>query len=110
MRPRTVQAFALGVVFGGLIAASVTVLSAPAKADPDSASIAYAAAYGGIVCDTLDSYPTFNGIQGIADAIVESGLSYKQAGYVIALSVGDICPRHTSLILSFANQERRSAA
>lgn len=101
MRDRVVQAYSLGIVTGAFLAAGVF-FAAPSKAAPDNASVAYAAAYGSIVCQVLDEYPTESGIFGIGEAIVEDGLSYEQAGYVIALSVGEICPRHTALILSFA--------
>jgi len=72
----------------------VMLLSTPqAKADPDSMVYAYAATFGSAVCETLDSYASFGGIYGIADAITEDGLTYYQAGQVIAVSVMEICPR-----------------
>ncbi|MBP6571338.1 MAG: DUF732 domain-containing protein, partial [Gemmatimonadales bacterium] len=81
----------------------VMLLSTPqAKADPDSMVYAYAASFGGAVCETLDAHPSFGGIYGIADAITDDGLTYYQAGQVIAVSVMEICPRHTALVTSFA--------
>ena len=81
----------------------VMLLSTPqAKADPDSMVYAYAASFGGAVCETLDAYPSFGGIYGIADSIADDGLTYHQAGQVIAMSVMEICPRHTALVTSFA--------
>ncbi len=81
----------------------VMLLSTPsAKADPDSMVYAYAATFGSAVCETLDSYPSFGGIYGIADSITDDGLTYHQAGQVIAMSVMEICPRHTALVTSFA--------
>lgn len=95
----------------GLLVALLTLLGwlyaiawAPsAKADvTDPAVIAYTAAFGGIVCDVLDSHDSFPGIYGIAQGIHEdSGLSMFQAGQVIGLSVAEICPRHTGLIQRF---------
>lgn len=73
-----------------------------AKAEPDSVVVAYAATYGGAVCSTLDDYPSFSGIIGIGQAIADDGLSFYQAGEVIALSVLDICPRHTALMDRFS--------
>ena len=102
MRPGTLTAFSCGVAAGGLLAAAV-LFAVPAKADPDNAAIAYTAAFGGAVCDTLDDYPTFNGILGIGKAIIEDGLTAEQAGGVIALSITDICPRHTGLLVRFIN-------
>jgi hypothetical protein len=89
----------------------VMLLSTPqAKADPDSMVYAYAATFGSAVCETLDSYASFGGIYGIADAITEDGLTYYQAGQVIAVSVMEICPRHTALVRSFAASSAGSHA
>jgi|JI10StandDraft_1071094.scaffolds.fasta_scaffold212294_4 hypothetical protein len=79
-----------------------TVYAPAAKADDWTVVYAYAATYGGAVCETLDSYPSFGGIYGIADSITDDGLTYHQAGQVIAMSVMEICPRHTALVTSFA--------
>lgn len=89
----------------------VMLLSTPqAKADPDSMVYAYAATFGSAVCETLDSYPSFGGIYGITDAITDDGLTYYQAGQVIAVSVTEICPRHTALVKSFAASSAGSHA
>lgn len=81
----------------------VIVFAASAKADPDGASLAYAAEYGGAVCSVLeDGHDTFAGITGIANAIHEQGLTYRQAGEVISLSVTELCPEYTPLILRYA--------
>jgi hypothetical protein len=77
--------------------------SAPANADDDSVVYAYAATFGGIVCSTLDQYPTFDGIIGIGQAMIEDGLTGYQAGQVIATSAIEICPRHIALVRNFAN-------
>lgn len=100
MRPALVRGFAAGLIVGSLSVA----VAATAKADPDTAAIVYAERYGGAVCATLDDYPTFDGIIGVGQAIVEDGLSYRQAGYVVAMSVTDVCPRHLSLVQAFARE------
>jgi hypothetical protein len=87
-----------------------TVYAPAAKADDWTVVYAYAATYGGAVCETLDSYPSFGGIYGIADSITDDGLTYHQAGQVIAMSVMEICPRHTALITSFATSVAGSHA
>jgi hypothetical protein len=87
-----------------------TVYAPAAKADDWTVVYAYAATYGGAVCETLDSYPSFGGIYGIADSITEDGLTYYQAGQVIAVSVMEICPRHTALVRSFAASSAGSHA
>ena len=76
--------------------------STPARADTDSVVFAYVATFGGIVCSTLDDYPTFDGIVGIGQAISEDGLTGYQAGQVIATSAIEICPRHLPLVRNFA--------
>jgi hypothetical protein len=91
------------MVAGSFLTASMLVFAFPVKAEPDSATVAYAATYGEAVCMTLDDHPTFNGIIGIANAIVEDGLTMYQAGGVIGLSVMEICPRHTALMNRFAS-------
>jgi len=78
--------------------------SAPARADDnDSVVYAYTATFGGIVCSTLDEYPSFAGIMGIGQAMIEDGLTGYQAGQVIATSAIEICPRHIALVRSFAD-------
>lgn len=96
-------AVALLMILMALFGCILVMLSAPhAKADPDSMVYAYAATFGGAVCETLDEYPSFAGIYGIGDAIAEDGLTYHQAGQVIAISVAEICPQHLALVKSFA--------
>ena len=85
--------------------ALAAVITAPtASADePSTTVVAYAATFGGVVCDVLDDYPTTAGILGIAQAIQSDGLSSYEAGQVIGLSVSEICPRHMGLVLRFAD-------
>jgi hypothetical protein len=108
MRSPVVKAFALGMVAGSFLTASMLVLAFPVKAEPDSATVAYAATYGEAVCMTLDDHPTFNGIIGIGNAIVEDGLTGYQAGGVIGLSVMEFCPRHLELMNQFAAAYREA--
>jgi hypothetical protein len=103
MRASIVRAYSLGIITGSFLTAGVVLFATPAKADVDSASVAYAAMYGEAVCSTLDDYPNFDGILGIGRAIIEDGLSARQAGQVIGLSVQDICPRHSELMEAFIN-------
>ena len=109
IRKTTVRAFSLGIVAGGFITAA-TFSAIPARADTDAAVYAYAATFGGIVCSTLDEYPTFSGIIGIGEAISTDGLSMHQAGQVIAVSAMEICPRHLGLLQRFTDQYGQVAA
>lgn len=97
-------AVALLMLLMAALGCVVLLASTPtAKADPDAGVYAYAATYGGAVCEVLDEYPSFAGMYGIASAINEQdGLSFHQAGQVIAISVMEICPRHLSLVKRFA--------
>lgn len=104
MRPSTIKSFALGVITGSFVTAGGILAAAPAKAEPDSMAYAYAATFSGAVCSTLDDYPSFDGIIGIASAIEDDGLSAYQAGEVIGLSIAQVCPRHTRLMVQFISR------
>jgi len=98
VRSTTVKGFALGMTFGALMVAG----AATAKAEPpDQATIAYAAHFAGAVCEVLDRYPSPQGLIGIGRAIVADGLTPRQAGWVIALSVDEVCPEHIPVVLTF---------
>ena len=102
VRRTTVRAFSLGIVCGGFITAA-TIAAVPAKADTDNAVYAYTATFGAIVCQTLDTYPTFSGLIGIGEAIAADGLSMRQAGQVLMMSAVEICPRHLGLLRRYAD-------
>lgn len=76
-------------------------LAARANADVDPAAIDYAQRNAGAVCAVLDVYPSPAGVIGIAQAIVDDGLSFNQAGQVVALSVLTECPQHQPVIDRF---------
>ncbi len=103
MRTSTVRAFAFGICTGSLITAA-TIIAAPAKADPDRVSVDYAQRYGWAVCATLDEFPSFAGLIGVGESIYDDGLSWRQAGQVLAVSVADQCPRHLQMMNAFANR------
>lgn len=104
-----IRAYVLGIVTGAFATAAL-VLAVPAEADTDKAVVAYAAMFAGAVCTTLDAYPSFEGIQGIGAAIMDDGLSARQAGQVIGLSVIEACPRHYGLMQSFINANQQVVA
>jgi hypothetical protein len=97
MRPTAIKAFSVGVMTGCLL----IVGAVEAKADTDSVVYAYAATFAGAVCATLDDFPSFDGINGTAAAIVQDGLTDYQAGQVIGLSIVEVCPRHTRLMVAY---------
>ena len=102
---------ALLMAFMAALGCAVLLLSTPqAKADVDDAAYAYTAIFGDAVCSTLDRWPSFDGITGIGQAIVKDGLSTFQAGEVIALSIEEICPRHTGLMNLYIARFAPSAA
>lgn len=104
-------AVALLMAVTAALGCAVLILSAPqAKADVDDAAYAYTAIFGDAVCATLDRFPSFDGVIGVAKGIVKDGLTTFQAGEVIALSVEEICPRHTGLMDRFIARFAPSAA
>lgn len=102
VRRATIRAFSLGIITGSFLTAGMVLLAGPARADTDRLVVAYASVFGGVVCSTLDEYPSKAGVLGVGNAIIEDGLTAYQAGQVIALSVMDICPRHSDLMDDFA--------
>jgi hypothetical protein len=99
IRKTTVRSFGLGIVCGAFLTAGI-VAATPAKAD--STTLAYTAVMGEIVCSTLTEFPAFSGITGIGQAIAEDGLTLDQAGEVMWMSVANLCPEHTSLLMRYA--------
>jgi hypothetical protein len=76
--------------------------AAHAKADPRDDVDLYAAQNGPKICAVLDAFPTFDGIGGVSDAIVNnSNLTYRDAGEAIADAVFTVCPQHVGLIKQF---------
>lgn len=93
MKTRNVVAgtVALAAFIGGSLG-----LAARASAD---GAVDFAGQYGFAVCETLDRFPSFSGIEGIALAIVSDGyLSFYDAGRAIRLSVEAGCPEHSLLL------------
>jgi hypothetical protein len=88
------RALLLALGLGGAIAATL-VSPPPAHADP---VVNYALSNAYAVCETLDDYPSFQGIEGVATAIVrDTGWNYTQAGSVIVTSIQLDCSRHQAL-------------
>jgi hypothetical protein len=102
LRRSTIRAFCLGIITGSFLTASMVLLAGPARADTDRIVVSYAAMYGGVVCTTLAQFPTYSGVTGIGQAIAEDGLTLDQAGEVMWMSVANICPEHTSLLMRYA--------
>jgi hypothetical protein len=104
VRPGTLRAYAFGVFTGSLMTATLTMCSAPAKADAtDSDILTHVAA----VCTTLADYATPNGVYGIGSAIMEYGYTAEEAGQIIAGSVIHGCPQYIPLLkrIAAANQD-----
>lgn len=79
----------------GIGGATAMAASAPAHADPlDN----YISATSSAVCETLDDFPTFSGIEGIGVEIVQdTGWTFEEAGAVVERSIVAECPRHAAL-------------
>lgn len=105
MRTPTIRAYALGIITGAALTAGTALLATPtanADTDVDRVTAAYADTFGPAVCATLDEYPTLGGILGVAQAIVEDGLSAYQAGQVLYLAADRDCPHHLPMLLEWA--------
>jgi hypothetical protein len=109
MRSAAIRGFSLGIITGSFFTAGAILLSGPAKADPDNVTVAYAATYGSVLCYILDEHPTDAAVLGIGNAIVDDGLTIDQAGWVIVMSVAEICPRHTALLQGFVKRHGAAA-
>jgi hypothetical protein len=87
----------------GLAGAGVGLGVANAAPSSDT-EYAYVITYGRTaVCPTLDTYPTFPGVEGVLMGILDDGFTPYQAGEILALSVSRYCIRHMPLILRWAN-------
>jgi hypothetical protein len=102
-KARLMDGLAVTLLMALMAALGVVGYAASAHADVDGAATAYAETYGGAVCSTLDSYPSFAGIIGIVQAIEHDGLSAYQAGEAVSLSVVNLCPRYDGLLARFIN-------
>ena len=102
MRPRRLRAliacaFPAAITVGALAGAGV------ARADVTGYTIANADK----VCAVLDQYPTFAGVTGVMDAVIEDGgFTVGEAASVVVDSVWHLCPRHQRLLLAYGNTGR----
>jgi hypothetical protein len=83
---RALNHWAVWPVIVGLILGFALYGASDAHAAPDQAVVNYEQRYAPAVCAVLDEFPTFAGIAGIGDGIVEDDLvlrfvqRYSQAG------------------------------
>lgn len=107
IRPGTLRAYAFGVLTGSLMSAAIF-YAAPSKADVSPATVDR---YATAVCNTLnEGYADFNGIIGIASALIDRGYTSFEAGEIIAGAVYQQCPQYVPLIKRFANTYGKTAA
>lgn len=82
----------LGIAFGGLLAASMTIVAPVAKADT---ATNYGLENEVRICRVFAQFPNAQGVIGIAQAIIEeTGFSPTQAGEAIAAGIIDYCPSY----------------
>jgi hypothetical protein len=63
------------------------------------------------VCETLDQgHDTIDGVTGILRSIIGDGLTPRQAGQVVAISVTDSCPQYTPLLRAFVASSKAAVA
>ncbi len=95
---------ALLMIFCALLGMITLIASTPhAKADDvDNVVFAYANTYAPAVCETLDEgHDSIDGLTGIMLSIVGDGLTPRQAGQVVGISVTENCPRYTPLLRAY---------
>ena len=108
-RPRRagrIEAFAtaLAIILAAIAVYIVAVLVAPgARADTDGTALQWAATESNAasVCLTLDNHDSLLGLEATVLAVENLGLTAEQAGEAIAISVLEVCPRHTPLLRQF---------
>lgn len=98
----------LMLLVSALLGCAVLLLATPqARADDGvitDRAVAYAAHYASAVCGTLDNIRTADGVLGVIQAIQDDGLTAREAGAAVALSVSDVCPRHEPVLVAFIDQ------
>ncbi|QDK01149.1 hypothetical protein I5J50_gp45 [Mycobacterium phage Purky] len=88
-----------------LIAAAILLpglTAPPAQADGVDDAVAL---YGiPVVCDTIDEYPSADGVAGVALALIDEGFTPTEAGEIVATSVIAFCPEHLVDVQAFINE------
>lgn len=107
IRPGSLRAYALGVLTGTIMTATLTMCAAPAKAD---VPIDVVSQYAGPVCSVLSDYPSTDGVMGIGLALADEGWTAREAGEIIALSVISTCPQFTPILNAFVARYGDKAA
>lgn len=113
MRDNTVHAFAAGILTGAILTIGVACSAPEAHADggfdPDAASIAVAATFGLLICDTINNAPSAAGVNRIGMALMGEGLTPRQAADAIVLAVDEFCPYHMPVLAAYAGQASATA-
>lgn len=109
-RARLINRTLTGLTIGALLAAA----SMPvAKADGylTNAEIAYVAMYHDAICSTLDSYPSYAGVMGIAQVIHDDdGFAFHDVADIINSAVENHCYRHWGLLVAIGKNARGQSA
>ena len=92
IRPGTLRAYALGVITGSIVTASLAVWTAPAHADAGTDTV---------ICSVLSEYPSIQGVIGIGLALKDRGYSGYDAGQAIGEAVINECPQYLPLMRRF---------
>lgn len=85
--------------------------ASPARADGmlSTDEQVYVEMYGGAVCSTLDEYPSYGGVLGVAEAITEDGFALDDAVDIVNSSVSTYCDEHWPLLQAIGRAARASA-
>ena len=108
-RARNLNRFLVLAAFGALLAAGTGV----ARADGylSNTEKAYVAMYHDAICSTLDSYPSYAGVMGIAQVIHDDdGFAYDDVADIINSAVENHCYRHWGLLVAIGKNARGQSA
>ncbi len=82
--------------------------ASPARADGmlSTDEQVYVEMYGGAVCSTLDEYPSYGGVLGIAEVITDDGFAPDDAVDIVNESVLNYCDQHWPLLQAIGRAAR----
>ena len=97
------------VALGATAVQLLNMPAAHADGQLNSVEIAYVNTYGQTICDWLDQYPNYDGVQSLGDVIMgEDGFAPDSAADIINASVLAFCPNHWGLLVAIGTAARQN--
>lgn len=86
-------------IFGYALWGSSTAHADDQLANLSHVQFAYVETFGqGVICDTIDTYPTIGGVKGVQLAVMDDGFTEGEAQSIISVATQSFCPGHFQLI------------